>query len=1004
MYDMTSAINLDTCDDAKIVWRSDDQYFACSFQQHQQRLFKVWNRDLELQFVSETVPGIESCLAWKPSGGGHLFTTQRQKQGHYVTMFEMNGLKHNSFKLPCRADEIRVTSLQWNCDSTVLMVVYEKLETGGGGGVMLWTVRNCCWALKQRTFYESRVVAATFDSVKKHRLHVVVEAGVHYMYEYGRCVHTSGHTSGHQLASARSGGGGDASTLPCSFSAVVYGNELGITPFSYAKVPPPFSYYKLRFHAQVQQIAFSRFHFNAAADDDDAALTEHMAVLTSDSRLLLFGLPATVQAHPAAAASEFDPVLVPNMMRSTKSGGGCSLGCYSQQKLKADVENIRHLVWPTPKLMIAAVDGDETSDFLLVINLEHGTGDHSITTLSEGMKGQSGEGTKILAICVAPGSALILLDSDEVMSYSLSDATVCPYTDVDGQPVYLSPQHTNISYVGGKLLALSEYGKLHADNELLYSDETVTSYAVSDEFLLATTARHELLSLPLEALGECEQVRRERTIRRAVERGAVIVNHPVHLTSVVLELPRGNIEVVEPRSLVVTQVRKWLDAGLYGEAMECMRRHRIDMNLIHDNKPEKFLAEVGLFVKAVNNPSYVLAFIEDLREEDSTKKMYEQYYYTQDEGDDAVIGGGKVDRICDKLIEFFSTDQPLEYMLIPCIYAHTRKSTPEIKEALIRVQRLRNEPTVAPHLVGAALYHLSMKVDYSSLFGTALGTYDLELALLVAQESREDPKEYMPFLGELQQLPDENTRRYRIELHLKQYARALFYLSCTPDSFQQCCSLIQEHKLYREALSPVYETGEITAMYESGSHEHRHITELYARHLSDGCRKHKEAGLLLQRCGMNKQAFECYSKSPTTCWRHLLKTARALKYSASEFRRTALMVRQALAEANKYADAAAVYEQLNMKSQAVECLMDGRLFDEALSMCGGDADLWQKCIRPKLEEHAATLCDGLQHQHDKFNQYKRRLSVVRENKLKAAANEVSERERAPSLSFFTLHC
>jgi len=43
-------------------------------------------------------------------------------------------------------------------------------------------------------------------------------------------------------------------------------------------------------------------------------------------------------------------------------------------------------------------------------------------------------------------------------------------------------------------------------------------------------------------------------------------------------------------------------------------------------------------------------------------------------------------------------------------------------------------------------------VNINELYSVALGMYDLPLAVMVAEKSQKDPKEYLPFLNKLNKL------------------------------------------------------------------------------------------------------------------------------------------------------------------------------------------------------------------------------------------------------------
>ena len=65
--------------------------------------------------------------------------------------------------------------------------------------------------------------------------------------------------------------------------------------------------------------------------------------------------------------------------------------------------------------------------------------------------------------------------------------------------------------------------------------------------------------------------------------------------------------------------------------------------------------------------------------------------------------------------------------------------------------------------------------DADQLFDMALGAYDFDLVLFVAERSQKDPKEFLPFLNELKGYPD-HYRKYKIDRHLKRNESALTHI------------------------------------------------------------------------------------------------------------------------------------------------------------------------------------------------------------------------------------
>ena len=66
------------------------------------RVIRVFNRDGQLQYTSETVAQLEQSLSWKSSGASGLITStisMMQQNRQQVAFFEKNGLRHGEFDI-----------------------------------------------------------------------------------------------------------------------------------------------------------------------------------------------------------------------------------------------------------------------------------------------------------------------------------------------------------------------------------------------------------------------------------------------------------------------------------------------------------------------------------------------------------------------------------------------------------------------------------------------------------------------------------------------------------------------------------------------------------------------------------------------------------------------------------------------------------------------------------------------------------------------------------------
>ena len=90
------------------------------------------------------------------------------------------------------------------------------------------------------------------------------------------------------------------------------------------------------------------------------------------------------------------------------------------------------------------------------------------------------------------------------------------------------------------------------------------------------------------------------------------------------------------------------------------------------------------------------------------------------------------------------------------IYEWPQSSKSKVDNALLEVKVLRDSGKDL--IADSALNFILLLVNVNELFDVALGLYDFDLVLLVAEKSDKDPKEFLPFLNELKKLPNENYR------------------------------------------------------------------------------------------------------------------------------------------------------------------------------------------------------------------------------------------------------
>lgn len=83
--------------------------------------------------------------------------------------------------------------------------------------------------------------------------------------------------------------------------------------------------------------------------------------------------------------------------------------------------------------------------------------------------------------------------------------------------------------------------------------------------------------------------------------------------SLVLQMPRGNLETIWPRAMVVAGIRKLIEVKNYKKAFLHCRTQRVDMNILYDHEPEQFMTSVGLFIDQLKKVTYIDLFLSSLR-------------------------------------------------------------------------------------------------------------------------------------------------------------------------------------------------------------------------------------------------------------------------------------------------------------------------------------------------------------------------------------------------------
>ncbi|NXH41735.1 ELP1 protein, partial [Dicaeum eximium] len=984
-------------DDGKprVTWRGDGQFVAVSAvcPETGARKVRVWSRELVLQSTSEPISGLEQALSWKPSGN-LIASTQEKPNRHDVVFLEKNGLLHGEFTLPFQKGQVKVNEMLWNADSTILAIWLEDLKVENSNPntyVQLWTTGNYHWYLKQSLHFgsleENQLVSLLWDRENLYRLHILCQ-GWHYLFYdwHWTTDHGLGENSQH-MANV----------------AVIDGDKVLVTAFQHAVVPPPMCTYELQLQQAVNQVAF---HTDPKHSGD-------MAVLDADNRISVYRYGESITVDD------------PSVKLGAVGGNGFKAAVetpYLDKTYRVDVSSssnevmsplgLRFLTWLPDDSFLVVGQGQHAAQSVL----------HHLTAVPH-VAGAEEECLNLRLSVPVDGEVIGLYCSPvtKTVALQLTDRRILKYLWEASTPV-LEPWwsssssavqfpfrcvQTSITRISGEevILGLTDRCRFFVNDIEVASN--ITSFATYNEFLLVTTNSHTcqcfcLKNLSVKALQaslSSAAAPNSETLRK-VERGSRIVTVVPQDTKVVLQMPRGNLETIHHRALVLAQIRKWLDRLMFREAFQCMRKLRINLNLLYDHNPKAslpsclvFLENTETFIRQIDSVNYINLFFTELKEEDFTKSMYPSLNGSSNSQPRQHPDQKKVNLICDVMRVAMEHIDPQKYCL-SILTAHVKKSPPELEIALQKVHNLRESITPDVQAVSAeeALKYLLFLVDVNELYDYSLGTYDFDLVVMVAEKSQKDPKEYLPFLNTLRKM-ETNYQRYTIDRHLKRYTKALGHLSkCGPEHFSEFLNLVKDQNLYSEALK----------LYPSSTQEYKDISDAYGEYLIQK-QLYEQAALIFARAGIFAKALDAFHSSGS--WQQALCMASQLGYTKDKLSSLAQSMAGKLVEQRKYAEAAILLEQYTQNyEEAVLLLLEGALWEEALRLIHkyGRLDILETNLKPAILEAQKSQLMFLDSQKTAFLRHKSRLQVVRELKEKACENlQDYEVPNCPDLELFS---
>ncbi|XP_048598294.1 elongator complex protein 1-like isoform X1 [Brassica napus] len=983
------------CEGPSISWRGDGKYFATMGEVFESgsmhKKIKIWENDSgALQSSSEAKDFMKGILEWMPSGAkiAAVYKKKSDDGCPSIAFFERNGLERSSFSIGEPGDaNVAFESLKWNSASDLLAGV---VSCKTHDAVRVWYFSNNHWYLKQEIRYPREAgVMVMWDPTKPTQLICWTLAGqvtvCNFMWV--------------------------TAVMEDSTAFVVDNNKILVTPLSLSLMPPPMYLFSLSFSSAVKDIAYYSRNSKSC-----------LAVFLSDGNLSFVEFPAR-DTWEDLEGRDFNAEI---------------------SECKTALGYVTHLLWlDVHSLLCVSAYGSSQNKCLssgssetelhgsylqeveVVCHEDHVPDQVTSSGFGASVTSQTPLESPVMALAWNPSkrdSAFVEFEGGKVLSYasrsgfmetrindnSISFPSACPWVkvaqvDAGGlqKPLVCGLDDMGRLYINGKSLcnncsSFSFYSEL--DNEVV----THLIILTKQDFLFIIDTEDVLQGGEV-ALGNVYFVidgrKRDEEVMSYVnvwEKGAKVIGVlNGDEAAVILKTIRGNLECIYPRKLVLSSITNALAQQRFKDALNLVRRHRIDFNVIVDLYGwQAFLQSAVEFVEQVNNLNHVTEFVCAMKNEDVTETLYKTFSFSKKR--DKVLqakdlSGNKVSSVLQairKALEEHIPESPSRELCILTTLA--RSDPPAIEESLMRIKSVRemelqnsssddNSSKKSRPSAEEALKHLLWLLDSEAVFEAALGLYDLNLAAIVALNSQRDPKEFLPYLQELERM-SEPLMHFNIDLKLQRFDSALkSIVSAGDEYFPDCMDLIKKNpQLFPLGLQLI-----------TDSEKKQAVLEAWGDHLTDEKRFEDAATTYL--CCFN---LEKASKAYRECgdWSGVLRVGALMKLGKDEILKLAYELCEEVNALGKPGEAAKIaLEYCGDISGGVNLLINAREWEEALRVAFMHTeDGLVSVVKSSALECANGLVSEFKESIEKVGKYLTRYLAVRQRRLLLAAKLKSE--------------
>lgn len=952
---------------------------------------KVWERDSgELHSLSDPKPFIGSVIDWNQLGSkiATVYDRKEEKKCPSIVLYEKNGLERSSFNISEGID-VTVDFLKFNCNSDLLAAIVrgETVDT-----LKLWLYSNNHWYLKQEIRHPK-------------------EDGIKFMWDLTDplkliCWTLDGRIITCKFVCV-------TAVMGNSIAFVVDGSKVLVTPFSLSLMPPPMYFLALEFPSAIRDVAFcsgTSQNLLAASLSDGSLCTVELPLLDEWDELegqtfIVEASESDLNFGPLQHLTWLDSHVLLGISRFGSDHSNCTKGnslngvvrsgYYLQEiEIRCSEDRISDTVtcsgWQAEPLHHIYLEG-------VVVGIVS----NPLSRCSAFVQFEGGKTFKYMSkLGMNKGVSLQRCDDMDFLSS-------CLWMDVAPVGGYIREKPL--------LLGLDDSGRLHLEGKIFCNNcSSFSFYSNSGDRMIThvvIATKQDLLFIVdvgdivhgeleknyenfLPIVAKNRKGENESTFINIWEKGAQIVG-VLHgdESAVILQTSRGNLEIVYPRKLVLVSIINALANRRFKDALQMVRRHRIDFNIIVDHCGwQAFIGSAVDFVVQVGNLNYVTEFVCAVKSEDVMETLYKNYTSLLCVKGDKVVrhseskstdGDDKVSSVLmairNALEDQIEETPPRELCILTTL---ARSSPPALEEALRRIKIIRelelsaasNPKRLSYPSSEESLKHLLWLSESEAVFEAALGLYDLNLAAIVALNSQKDPKEFLPLLQELERMP-RLLMQYNIDLKLQRFESALRHIVSAGDSYYEDSMKLmsQVPKLYPMGLQLIV-----------GSEKRKQVLEAWGDHL-DASKCFEDAATTYLCCSCYEKALKSYRAGGN--WTGVLTVAGLMKLTKDDLLQLARELSEELQALGKPRDAAKILlEYCCDVDTGISLLVDARSWEEALRI----AFLHRRddliiVVKDGSLECASLLIGEYNEGVEKVGKYLTRYLAVRQRRLLLAA-------------------